>query len=150
MCPKKNFGLKIILDLKKILGLKKKFDKKIIWVQKKFSSKKILCKKNLGLKKILVLKIFLVRQNFGCYNYIFLYLKHWPVRIFKDFPFSLYIVAASKSDESLVSEPIFFSDPNFFIHKIFSDENFFIHKIFSDKIFYSDPKIFFVKFFFQT
>ena len=31
------------------------------------------------------------------------YLKPWPVRIFEDFPFSLYIVAASESDEGLVS-----------------------------------------------
>ena len=31
-----------------------------------------------------------------------LYLKPWPVRIFEDFPFSLYIVAASESDEGLV------------------------------------------------
>ena len=30
------------------------------------------------------------------------YLKPWPVRIFKDFPFSLCIVAASESDEGLV------------------------------------------------
>ena len=30
------------------------------------------------------------------------YLKSWPVRIFKDFSFSLYIVAASESDEGLV------------------------------------------------
>ena len=30
------------------------------------------------------------------------YLKPWPVRIFVDFPFSLYIVAASESDEGLV------------------------------------------------
>ena len=30
------------------------------------------------------------------------YLKPWPVRIFKDFPFSSYIVAASESDEGLV------------------------------------------------
>ena len=30
------------------------------------------------------------------------YLKPWPVCIFKDFPFSLYIVAASESDEGLV------------------------------------------------
>ena len=30
------------------------------------------------------------------------YLKPWPVLIFKDFPFSLYIVAASESDEGLV------------------------------------------------
>ena len=30
------------------------------------------------------------------------YLKPWPVRIFKDFPFSLYIVAASESDKCLV------------------------------------------------
>ena len=30
------------------------------------------------------------------------YLKPWPVRIFEDFPFSLYIVAASESDEGLV------------------------------------------------
>ena len=32
----------------------------------------------------------------------YFYLKPWPVRIFKDFPFSLYIVAASESDEGLV------------------------------------------------
>ena len=31
------------------------------------------------------------------------YLKPWPVRIFKDFPFCVYIVAASESDEGLVS-----------------------------------------------
>merc|ERR1719347_85675 len=31
------------------------------------------------------------------------YLKPWPVCIFKDFPFSLYIVAASESDEGLVN-----------------------------------------------
>ena len=31
------------------------------------------------------------------------YLKPWPVRLFEDFPFSLYIVAASESDEGLVS-----------------------------------------------
>ena len=30
------------------------------------------------------------------------YLKTWPVCIFKDFPFSLYIVAASESNEGLV------------------------------------------------
>ena len=30
------------------------------------------------------------------------YLKPWPVRILEDFPFSLYIVAASESDEGLV------------------------------------------------
>ena len=30
------------------------------------------------------------------------YLKPWPVRIFEDFPFSLYIVAASESDKGLV------------------------------------------------
>ena len=30
------------------------------------------------------------------------YLKPWPVRIFKDFPFSLYIVADSETDEGLV------------------------------------------------
>ena len=30
------------------------------------------------------------------------YLKPWPVRIFKDFPFSLYIVAATESDKGLV------------------------------------------------
>ena len=30
------------------------------------------------------------------------YLKPWPVRIFEDFPFSLYIGAASESDKSLV------------------------------------------------
>ena len=30
------------------------------------------------------------------------YLKPWPVPIFEDFRFSLYIVAASESDEGLV------------------------------------------------
>ena len=30
------------------------------------------------------------------------YLKPWPVRILEDYPFSLYIVAASESDEGLV------------------------------------------------
>ena len=30
------------------------------------------------------------------------YLKPWPVRIFEDWPFSSYIVAASESDEGLV------------------------------------------------
>ena len=30
------------------------------------------------------------------------YLKPWPVRIFEDLPFSLYIVAASESDKGLV------------------------------------------------
>ena len=30
------------------------------------------------------------------------YLKPWPVGIFEDFPFSLYIVAASESDKGLV------------------------------------------------
>ena len=30
------------------------------------------------------------------------YLKSWSVRILEDFPFSLYIVAASESDEGLV------------------------------------------------
>ena len=30
------------------------------------------------------------------------YLKPCPVRIFEDFPFTLYIVAASESDEGLV------------------------------------------------
>ena len=30
------------------------------------------------------------------------YLKPWPVCIFEDFPFRLYIVAASESDEGLV------------------------------------------------
>ena len=33
------------------------------------------------------------------------YLKLWPVRIFEDFPFSLYIVTASESDEGLVLCP---------------------------------------------
>ena len=32
----------------------------------------------------------------------YLYLKPWPVRLFKDWPFSFYIVAAFKSDEGLV------------------------------------------------
>ena len=31
-----------------------------------------------------------------------LYLKPWPVCIFKDWPFSLYIVTASESDEGLI------------------------------------------------
>ena len=35
----------------------------------------------------------------------FFYLKPWPVRIFEDFPFSLYIVTASESDEGLVFDP---------------------------------------------
>ena len=35
-----------------------------------------------------------------------LYLKSWPVRIFEDWPFSLYIVAASKSNEGLVFTPM--------------------------------------------
>ena len=30
------------------------------------------------------------------------YLQPWPVLIFEDFPFSLYIVAAFESDEGLV------------------------------------------------
>ena len=30
------------------------------------------------------------------------YLKPWPVRIIEDFPFSVYVVAASESDEGLV------------------------------------------------
>ena len=30
------------------------------------------------------------------------YLKPWPVRIFEDFTLSLYIVAASESDEGLL------------------------------------------------
>ena len=30
------------------------------------------------------------------------YLKPWPIHTFEDFPFSLYIVAASESDEGLV------------------------------------------------
>ena len=37
------------------------------------------------------------------------YLKPWPVCIFEDFPFSLYIVAASESDEGLVFSVIYFS-----------------------------------------
>ena len=36
-----------------------------------------------------------------------LYLKPWPVRIFEDSPFSLYIVAASESDEGLVFTRVF-------------------------------------------
>ena len=31
-----------------------------------------------------------------------LYLKAWPARIFEDSPLSLYVVAASESDEGLV------------------------------------------------
>ena len=34
------------------------------------------------------------------------YLKPWPVRILDDWPFSLYIVAASESDEGLVFEKL--------------------------------------------
>ena len=41
----------MILDLKKILGLKKNFDEKMFWVQTKFSSEKILCQKKFGSKK---------------------------------------------------------------------------------------------------
>ena len=37
------------------------------------------------------------------------YLKPWPVRIFEDFPFSLYIVEASESDEGLVFLGLLFS-----------------------------------------
>ena len=35
----------------------------------------------------------------------------WPVRIFEDFPFSLYIVAASESDEGLVFSIFGWEDP---------------------------------------
>ena len=42
-----------------------------------------------------------------------LYLKPWPVRIFEDWPFSLYIIAASESDEGLVLNQTLFG-PNFF------------------------------------
>ena len=37
-----------------------------------------------------------------------LYLKPWLARIFEDWPFSLYIVAAFECDEGLVSYPISF------------------------------------------
>ena len=37
------------------------------------------------------------------------YLKPWPVRIFNDSTFSLYIVAASESDQGLVLFAIFFT-----------------------------------------
>ena len=37
------------------------------------------------------------------------YLKPWPVRIFRDFPFSLYIVVASESDKGLVFLSLLFS-----------------------------------------
>ena len=35
-----------------------------------------------------------------------LYLKPWPVCIIKDYPFSLYVVAASESDEGLVLKKV--------------------------------------------
>ena len=35
-----------------------------------------------------------------------LYLKPWPVRIFEDSPLSLYVVAASESDEGLVFKQV--------------------------------------------
>ena len=66
-------------------------------------------------------KIESVRSNFHCLTPYFFalcntctlldrpaertssfYLKPWPVHIFEDLPFSLYIVAASKSNEVLV------------------------------------------------
>ena len=46
-----------------------------------------------------------------------LYLKSWPVHIFEDSPFSLYIVAASKSDEGLV----YFSADHLFDFSAFWD-----------------------------
>ena len=49
-----------------------------------------------------------------------LYLKPWPVRIFEDSPFSLYIVAASESDEGLVFTKICLTKL-FFIKKTFLD-----------------------------
>ena len=52
MCPKKNFGLKIILDLKKILGLKRNFDENLFGSEKNFRPKKFCVKKNLGLKNV--------------------------------------------------------------------------------------------------
>ena len=39
------------------------------------------------------------------------YLKPWPVRIFENFPFSLYIVAASESDEGLVLDLLLTDQP---------------------------------------
>ena len=35
-----------------------------------------------------------------------LYLKPWPVRTFKDWPFSFYIVTASESDKGLIIVPL--------------------------------------------
>ena len=57
MCPKKNFGLKIILDLKKIFGPKKNFWSEKILCQKKFGSEK-----NIGSEKILGQTKFWVLQ----------------------------------------------------------------------------------------
>ena len=68
------------------------------------------------------------------------YLKPWPVRIFEDYPFSLYIVAASESDEGLV-----FSGQKFFGPKIF-----FGFKIFFQPKFFSDPNFFCTQIFFRT
>ena len=36
-----------------------------------------------------------------------LYLKSWPIRLFEDLPFSLYVFAASESDKA-----IFYSEKN--------------------------------------
>ena len=52
-----------------------------------------------------------------------LYLKPWPVRIFKDFPFSLYNVAASESDEGLVLNKL-----AYIIFKwLFNKDSFLLH-----------------------
>ena len=51
-----------------------------------------------------------------------LYLKPWPVCIFEDWPFSLYFVAASESDEGLVYIFLAFFDIDFFCIFSISDE----------------------------
>ena len=46
------------------------------------------------------------------------YLKPWPVRIFEDFPYSLYIVAASESDEGFVWLGSMLSFPDIYLSRI--------------------------------
>ena len=48
----------------------------------------------------------------------FFYLKPWPVPIFEDSPFSLYIVAASESDEGLVFSHVRFLEELALLKKI--------------------------------
>ena len=56
----------------------------------------------------------------------FFYLKLWPVCIFEDFPFSLYIVAAAESDEGLVKKKI---TNQFFLVRCFSKIYFLVQLI---------------------